>query len=206
MLPPVALHVLHLDLPVLVPDVNGGLTGAIAVEAWKYWDRIINIKLCNFSIKVVNFFPFIIVIEGFWAIVGKPAQFRRVHKGGNSHCIGNIGVLNLANVQDGAGKLLEPVHHIVPAVAEQQVSSASDHHNIHRAGKGGIIQPESMVQVRDKPSLNSDIVHVEVAPPVPWAREVLVEDVRHNNLDSVIRGVVVGLVADHAGRTKILCS
>ena len=62
-----ALHVLHLHDPVLVPDVHGGLPGAIAMEAWKYRDGIINIKLFDFVVKVVNFVLFISVVIRLWA-------------------------------------------------------------------------------------------------------------------------------------------
>ena len=58
---PMALDVLH-QHPPLIPDVHGGLPGVISIiEAWKYRDGFINIKMFDFDVKVVNFLLFISV-------------------------------------------------------------------------------------------------------------------------------------------------
>ena len=113
-------------------------------------------------------------------------------------------MLLLANVDDRVGKLLVSIHDVLPAIPIHQVRVACHHHNIHRPGEGGVIQLESMVQVRNKSSLYGNIVHVELVTTVAWGREEVVEDIRDNNLHSVIRGVLVGLVPYHAGGAEVL--
>ena len=62
MFPPVAFDVPHLLLTVLVRDVDGGLTGAIAMKAWKIRDRVIMVKFFNFVVQIINFSYLISVV------------------------------------------------------------------------------------------------------------------------------------------------
>ena len=112
----------------------------------------------------------------------------------------------LANLDDRVGKLPVTIHDVVPAVPVHQVSIASYQHNINRPGAVGVIEPKGMVQIRDKSSLDCNIVNVKFVPLVASAREVMVENVRHDDLHSVIRGVLVRLVLDHARGAEELSS
>ena len=78
-LPPVAVHVLHLSLPVLVPGVGSGLAGTIAMESWKDGDRVIKIKFFNFMVELINFFLLVSVVVRLRTIIPEPAELRRVH-------------------------------------------------------------------------------------------------------------------------------
>ena len=64
---------------VLIRGVDGGLAGAIAMEAWKNRDRVTIVKPFNSVVQVINFADLISVVVRLGTIVPEPTELWRIH-------------------------------------------------------------------------------------------------------------------------------
>ena len=146
-LPPVGLDQGLVLLTILVVLHIGALAHTVSVETNIFGHIVGHVDLVYLMVDVVDLFPMVsVAVVGVRPVVGEPCQLWRVHKGGNSHCVGVIRVEVGASLQHLVGEPLELPHNKVTAVTFHQVIIAS--YQDHVQGPGvlldHVIQPESI--------------------------------------------------------------
>ena len=149
---------------------------------------VFQIRLMDLSVKLkpVHLFYLILLIKWLRAIIREPIELRRIHDAGNSQGVGNIRVVLLGQSQHKLREYLKAIHNDCLEWPFHQVVVSHDKDYVHVSRLGLLIQPESIIQLKNTPTRNSDVVRVHGVSPVVGRGKKLWRVVNDHNLDPIL--------------------